>query len=271
VHKIDRNTFSIIESLNLSSGDIGYSAVSIDSVDELLYFGDNSDPCDLIKIDITLDPSTPGLSYSCSATEGSATLEFNDLLGGGVETRVIENSADGLTGWSTVDTISGTNLTYGVTGIVDEVTEYYRYKNVYKSVESSYSEATGVLCAWHPWTPAKPSNVDAVKSTDLADNIITWDYEIYNNCGNIKNYIDGFKIYRSSGGIYSLVQTITDTSIRTWTDVGVGATVYTYKMLAYNSHRDSGYTAVIQVDLGTPTNFFNGEYMFDGTIDFSGN
>ena len=265
---------TLIDSLTLNSGDSLVNIAILDTVAGVLYIVDKSTIPDIIKITVgtTEYLGIPtDVDINCQSTKGDILVSFtsNSFLEDGHKVERSTNTAT----WNEVATLSSPTTSWTDSSKTGRTDYFYRVRAYKGTNYSDYSSVSSTMCDWIPFTPEKPTWLRAVKSLDNLDNIITWYYNLYDNCGNIRNDIDGFKIYRkaSTDSIYTLVQTITDTSVRTWTDAAVGGIVYTYKLVAYNSHRDSGMTDAITVDLGTPTHFYNGEFLYDGTIDYSGN
>lgn len=275
IHKFNLSSPStLVDSLTLNSGDSLVNTAILDGVAGVLYIVDKSTIPDIIKVTVGTAEFLgipTDLEVACNDIFGNIQLDFisHSFLEDGHK---IERSIDS-SSWEVVATLTTPTTTWTDSSRTARIDYFYRVRAYKGTNYSDYSSVTNTMCDWIPFTPEKPTWLRAVKSLDNLDNIITWYYNLYDNCGNIRNDIDGFKIYRkaSTDSIYTLVQTITDTSVRTWTDAAVGGVVYTYKLLAYNSHRDSGLTDAVAVDLGTPTNFYNGEYLYNGTIDYSGN
>ena len=129
--------------------------------------------------------------------------------------------------------IAGVNITsYQDTSLTCETTYYYRvlaYNGAGSSSYSTETSATTQAC------PTAPFNLQATAvSSSKID--LAWAENFYN--------VDGFKIERKTGseGTYSVLDT-TGSNVTLYSNTGLSSsTTYYYRVYAYNSSGNSGYS-----------------------------
>jgi len=113
-------------------------------------------------------------------------------------------------------------------------------------IRLEYFEILGgaaVSLSWIPLPPETPSNLVAVATSSSQINL-TW--------ADNSNFEDGFKIERWNGSSYSQINMV-GANVNSYTDSGLAAsTTYSYRVRAYNSAGDSGYSNEISQTTSPP-------------------
>ncbi len=153
----------------------------------------------------------------------------------------IERSLDAL-GFAQIATVGANITSYVNTGLVDNVSYYYRVRAYNATADSAYANVSSAktLAALTP--PAAPSNLTAVPT---ASNQITLAWQ--DKSGDET----GFKIESGTdGSVYSQI-TLTGPNITSYVHSGraVGITNY-YRVRASNTAGDSAYSAVASAVIG---------------------
>ena len=134
-------------------------------------------------------------------------------------------------------------------GLTCETNYYYRVRANNSTGDSDYSnEANTTTSACPLFAPQAPSSLQATAVSASQVNLIWTDNS---------NNEDGFKIERKtgSGGTYLLIST-TSANVASYSDTGLSAgTTYYYRVYAYNSAGNSGYSNEMSAipGLWTPT------------------
>lgn len=179
-------------------------------------------------------------------------LTWNDETGGTGQ-HVIQSSADGVSGWSTIATKSTGVETHTVAGLVDG-TYYYRIYATVGSDASSYAYANATID-----TPlSAPSSFTAVASGTSVD--FTW---IDNNAGVGQVRIEVSTTSGSSG--FSTLATLSAAD-EAYTATSVTPGVYWYRALAIDGSDTSPNTSAVVVTVSSGGSGSDGISSITGTI-----
>jgi hypothetical protein len=128
-----------------------------------------------------------------------------------------------------------------------------------------YVGGAGVNLSWAPLPPGSPSNLVA-SAASISQINLSW--------ADSSNFEDGFKIERWNGSSYSQIATV-GPNVTTYADSGLApSTTYTYRVRAFNSGGDSGYSNESSATTRgcsyslNPANLF-GLYYFGGSFTIS--
>lgn len=170
---------------------------------------DYSNIADAITLNSTTPPSAP-TSLSGTATPSQVNLTWIDNSNNEILFR-IEQSADGLTGWTSLGTVAANVTTYVNTGLTPSTGYYYRARTENLAGNSEYTPVFSIT------TPAVPTNI-ALNKTVTASNV-------YNNSAayTAAKAVDGSTSTRWAtdnsitsatleidlGGVYTFAQTVT--------------------------------------------------------------
>ena len=194
------------------------------------YTGTESATTDAPPVTIPADP-TNLVANAISATEIALAWSDNSNDETGFK---IERSADG-SSFTQIATVAADTTTYTNTGLTASTTYFYRVRayngagnSEYTGIESATTDAPPVTI------PADPTNLvaNAISATEIA---LAW--------SDNSNDETGFKIERSAdGSSFTQIATVAaDTT--TFSNTGLTAsTSYTYRVRAYNSAGDSGFS-----------------------------
>jgi hypothetical protein len=146
----------------------------------------------------------------------------------------IERSPNGTSGWAQIGTVGADVTAYNDTGLTCGTTYYYRVRAYRATDDSDYSNMANTptnTCA----PPNVPSGLIASAVSQTQINLSWTDNDTVE---------DGFKIERSHNGTdWTQIATV-GTNITTYSDSdGLGCEgTYHYRVRAYNSYGDSGYS-----------------------------
>jgi hypothetical protein len=145
----------------------------------------------------------------------------------------IERGTDGIN-FSQIATVGANVTTYqNTTGLSANTTYYYRVR-AYNSQNSNYSNAASATTLPNP--PSAPTNLNASVISQTQINL-SWTDNSSNETG--------FKIERSTDGTnYNQIDTV-GANVNSYQNTGLTAnTLYYYRVRAYNTGGDSGYSNV---------------------------
>lgn len=193
----------------------------------------------------------PPTSFAATVSNYDIVLTWVDQTGGTGQ-HVIQSSADGVTGWSTIATKSTGVTTHTVAGLTDG-TYYYRIYATVGSDASEYRYANATID-----TPlSAPSSFTAVASGTSVD--FTW---VDNNgLGQVRIEVST----TSSSTGFSTLATLTATDeAYTATSVAVGA--YWYRAVAVDGADTSPYSTAVAVTVSSGGSGSDGISSITGTI-----
>jgi titin len=176
---------------------------------------------------------------------GSVTATWTSNSGGEEDGFDLEASANGVSGWSVVDSVASGFTTGEETGLSQGETRYYRVRATEDQGNSPYSDV--VMTTTLVLQP--PS--DIVLTPSYGEVTVDWT----SNSGGDE---DGFDVERSLTGVgdWTLIDT-TASGVVTYEDTGLTQTTdYYYRVKATLSNGDSTYAAVVMtttLTLETPT------------------
>ncbi len=150
----------------------------------------------------------------------------------------IERSLDGSSGWMQVGTVVTDVTTYADTGLTCETPYYYRVRAYNATGDSAYSNvANGTTTACPVLPPTAPTNLSVALVSQTAITL-TWTDASDNETG--------FRLERSPDGSSEWAQIGTvGANVTTYVNSGLTpATPYFYRVAAYNTAGDSGYSNV---------------------------
>lgn len=128
-------------------------------------------------------------------------------------------------------TISGGSLSYTDNAATPDVPYYYKVKASNSFGTSEYSnEATGTATSETPGTPSAPQNLLATPGKGKVT--LTWQAPASDG----GSPITGYKVYRSSGGTPTLLNTLGASTLTYEDTTGTPGTVYSYSVVATNAN-----------------------------------
>jgi len=181
----------------------------------------------------TIPPVAPGGLGASAVSESQIDLTWTDNSANESGFR-IERSPDGSSGWTEIDTVNADVTTFSDTGLSKNTQYYYRvraYNGAGESAWSSNADATT-----NDMIPQAPTSLTSVGASSSQVNL-TWS-------DNSDNEV-GFKIERSlNGTTWNQVTTVGAGTV-SYSDTGLDhATLYHYRVRAYNIVGDSAYSNV---------------------------
>jgi titin len=179
-------------------------------------------------------PPAPGALSASAVSSSQINLAWTDNSANESGFK-IERSLSATSGFAQVATVGANVTTYQDTGLTAGTTYYYRVRAYNSAGDSGYSNTASATTMADP--PAAPSGLSAsaVSSTQIN---LAW----IDNSANES----GFKIERSLSATSGFVQVATvGANVTTYQNTGLTAsTTYYYRVRAYNSAGDSGYSNV---------------------------
>jgi hypothetical protein len=242
------------------------SQAVLDSTNQVIYMFESSKPAErnikIIKVSVIVNTDAiTDLNASVSAATESIILNWTNITVGETQTDIYRSSDN--TTFIKIGSVSNGVSTFTDASVVTETTYQYYVVEIYNNAQGAVSNIVEATAEWAteiPDTPTSPTGsvrYDAVGTASGARYTlqspdkctIYWEYRLTDNCGNTLNRIDGFKVYRSSGGLFELVATL-GSDIREWQDSGLNlASNYRYYIISYNNERSSDPSAYYTIDL----------------------
>ncbi|MBI5778803.1 MAG: fibronectin type III domain-containing protein [Planctomycetes bacterium] len=176
-------------------------------------------------------PTAPSTMTATAASSSQINLAWQDNSSNETGFKV-ERSPNGSTGWGVILTPTANSTSISNTGLSASTTYYYRILAYNATGNSGYSNNASATTFEVP--PVTPTNL-TISATAYNSVVLTWT--------DTANNETGFKLERKpGGGSYSQIATPT-ANATAYTDNSVSPnTTYYYKIRAYNTAGNSGYS-----------------------------